>query len=239
MPKLIVQNKELGDSLFQLYEGEVLVGRGEDVQLLLPNVSVSRHHAKFLVQGDEVRVEDLESRNGTAVNGSVAIPKALVSGDEISMGKFSLIFLGDDRSDQFYRGRFVGYMREYQPRQTYTEESTFAMSPVELRRTQEMQALIRDARVVLQSNPAKFWYPESRSLTLGGDGMIPVEGMFTSGVVAEVTWDGKVHKLVKHGRIVTVSVNDQGISEHTLRSGDRIRVGNTRFRYEAPTPESI
>jgi hypothetical protein len=69
--------------------------------------------------------------------------------------------------------------------------------------------------------------------------MIPVEGMFTSGVVAEVTWDGKVHKLVKHGRIVTVSVNDQGISEHTLRSGDRIRVGNTRFRYEAPTPESI
>jgi hypothetical protein len=239
MPKLIVQNKEFGDSLFQLYEGEVLVGRGEDVQLLLPNVSVSRHHAKFIVQGEEVLVEDLESRNGTAVNGAVETRKALVSGDEISMGKFSMIFLGDDRSDQFYRGRFVGYMREYQPRQTYTEESTFAMSPGELKRTQIMQALIRDARVVLQSNPAKFWYPESRSLTMGSNGMIPVDGMFTSGVVAEVVWDGKVHKLVKHGRIVTVSVNDKGISEQVLRAGDRIRVGNTRFRYEAPTPESI
>lgn len=239
MPKLIVQNKELGDSLFQLYEGEVLVGRGEDVQLLLPNVSVSRHHAKLIVQGDEVLVEDLESRNGTAVNGSVATRQALVSGDEISMGKFSMVFLGDDRSDQFHRGRFIGYMREYEPRQTYTEESTFAMSPVELKRTMIMQALIRDARVVLQSNPAKFWYPESRSLTLGGEGMIPVDGMFTSGVVAEVVWDGKVHKLVKHGRIATVSVNEQGVSDHVLRAGDRIRVGKTRFRYEAPSFENI
>ena len=59
MPKLIVQNKELGDSLFQLYEGEIVVGRGEDVALLLPNVSVSRHHAKVIVQGDEVVIEDL------------------------------------------------------------------------------------------------------------------------------------------------------------------------------------
>lgn len=239
MPKLIIQNKELGDSLFQLYEGEIVVGRGEDVALLLPNVSVSRHHAKVIVQGDEVVVEDLESRNGTAVNGEAVTRHVLTSGDEIRMGKFVVVFLGDERSDQFHRGRFVGYMREYQPRQTYTEDSTFAMSPVELKRLQAQQALIRDARLVLQKNPAKFWHPESRSLTLGSDGMIPVEGLFTSGVVAELIWDGNNHKLVKLGRMVKVAVNESGVSEQVLRPGDRIRVGNTRFRYEAPPPESI
>lgn len=238
MPKLIVQNKELGDALFQLYEGEIVVGRGEDVALLLPNVSVSRHHAKVIVQGDEVIIEDLESRNGTSVNGTAVTRQVLSSGDEIRMGKFTLVFLGDERADQFHRGRFVGYMRDYQPRQTYTEDSTFAMSPVELKRLQAQQMLIRDARLVLQSNPAKFWHPEARALTLGGDGMIPVDGMFTSGVVAEVVWDGKAHKLIKHARMVKVSVNDKGISEQVLRAGDRIRVGNSRFRYEAPPPEA-
>jgi len=234
MPKLIVQNKELGDSIFHLYEGETLVGRGEDAQLLLPNVSVSRHHARVVVQGDEVIVKDLDSRNGTAVNGTDVTEQVLESGDEIRMGKFMLIFLGDDRADQFHRGRFVGYMRDYQPRQTYTEDSTFAMSPVELKRMQAQQILIREARLVLQSNPAKFWHPEARTLSMGSEGMIPVEGMFTSGIVAEVVWDGNVHKLIKHGRVVKVTVNEQGITEQALRPGDRIRVGNTRFRYEAP-----
>ncbi len=151
------------------------------------------------------------------------------------MGKFMLIFLGDDRADQFYRGRFIGYMREYQPRQTYTEDSTFAMSPGELRRMQDQQDLIREARLVLSSNPVKFWHPESRSLTIGGDAMITASGLFTNGVVAEILWDGQAHKLVKHGRMAKVCINDQGISEQVLRPGDRVRVGNTRFRYEVPS----
>jgi len=238
MPKLIVQNKEMGDSLFQLHDGEIVVGRGEDVHLLLPNISVSRHHARLHVHGDEVRVEDLDSRNGTLVNGEALSGEPLVSGDEIRVGKFILIFLGDDRADQFHRGRFVGYMREYQPRQNYTEESTFAMSPGELKRMQAQQALIRGARLVLQSNPSNFWYPEAKSLTLGGEGMIPVEGFFTSGVVAELSWNGRAHQLTKHGRMVKVTVNDQSITEQVLRPGDRVRVGSTRFRYEAPPEES-
>ena len=74
---------------------------------------------------------------------------------------------------------------------------------------------------------------------MGGDGMIPIDGLFTSGVVAELVWDGNAHKLIKHGRMVKVTVNDQGVTEQPLRPGDRIRVGNTRFRYEAPSPEEI
>jgi pSer/pThr/pTyr-binding forkhead associated (FHA) protein len=234
MPKLIVENQDLGDSVFALEQGEFLIGRGDDVQLLLPNVSVSRNHARITVAGDEVTVEDLDSRNGTGVNNILVTKQVLSSGDELRLGKFVLIFLGDERSDQFYRGRFVGYLREYSPRQSFTEDSTFAMSPVELRRMQAQQSLIRDARLVLSSNPAQFWHPEARTLTLGGDAMIPVEGMFTSGVIAELKWDGKAHRLIKIGRMVAVSINEQSITDQILRRGDRIKIGNTRFRYEMP-----
>jgi hypothetical protein len=64
--------------------------------------------------------------------------------------------------------------------------------------------------------------------------MIPVEGMFTSGVIAELKWDGKAHRLIKIGRMVAVSINEQSITDQILRRGDRIKIGNTRFRYEMP-----
>ena len=62
--------------------------------------------------------------------------------------------------------------------------------------------------------------------------MVAVEGMFSSGVVADVTWDGKYHVVNKLGRLIKVSVNDESVSNRPLRQGDRVRIGATRFRYE-------
>src|ERR1044071_2006544 len=54
---------------FELADGEFVVGRGADCQLALDDALVSRRHAMFLVNGDELVVEDLGSRNGVRVNG--------------------------------------------------------------------------------------------------------------------------------------------------------------------------
>jgi pSer/pThr/pTyr-binding forkhead associated (FHA) protein len=54
---------------------------------------VSRHHARVVVQGDEARVEDLGSKNGTFIGGAlVTDPRVLNDGDEIRVGPVALTF---------------------------------------------------------------------------------------------------------------------------------------------------
>lgn len=72
--------------------GETLVvGRGNDVDLQLDHESVSRRHALFRVENGQPTVEDLQSSNGTLVNGqAIAGRVRLAIGDRISLGSCEL-----------------------------------------------------------------------------------------------------------------------------------------------------
>lgn len=64
--------------------GEVVIGRANEAHVRLVDGSVSRLHAKLLIAGSDVRVIDLESHNGTRVNGElVRGSRPLSSGDVI------------------------------------------------------------------------------------------------------------------------------------------------------------
>lgn len=61
------------------------IGRGDDCDLQLQNLMVSRRHAELLVSDDGVLVRDLESRNGTFVNGEpVQTVRRLRDGDVVA-----------------------------------------------------------------------------------------------------------------------------------------------------------
>ena len=232
MPRLVILNQAEGFRIFDLEQEKVVVGRGEDADLMLPNISVSRHHAQVLWDGEQCSINDLGSSNGTLVNGQRVESMVLTSGDEILLGKFNLVYMGDGPDDRFYKGRYLEYMARYDAKARTFDDSTFAMSPAQLQQMQDEVNKMRNGRLVLQTNPNRFWHPEDRPLTLGGDAMVVVEGLFSSGVVADVTWDGKHHVLNKLGRMIKVSVNDESVTSRPLRSGDRVRIGSTKFRYE-------
>ena len=72
--------------------GELVIGRGADAALRLGDELVSRAHAQILAVPDGIRIADLGSRHGTAVNGQrLAGPRLLASGDVISIGAALLI----------------------------------------------------------------------------------------------------------------------------------------------------
>jgi DNA-binding winged helix-turn-helix (wHTH) protein len=52
-----------------LYEGENLVGRSPDCNVVLNEPTISRHHAAIFIKGETILVEDRQSTNGTYVNG--------------------------------------------------------------------------------------------------------------------------------------------------------------------------
>ena len=69
------------------------VGRGQDCDLVLPIAEVSRHHALFVREGADFEVRDLESSNGTYVNGERVTRRVLAVGDVVQIEIFEFTFV--------------------------------------------------------------------------------------------------------------------------------------------------
>lgn len=236
MPRFLVNLASTRNQVFELRPGEHLVGREKDAALQLPNPSVSRHHAKIVVDATGVSVQDLESGNGTMVNGKPVTSQRLASRDEVRIGKYTLVFLTDTKADEFYRGRCVKYMPAYEPKVGGDTPSieTYVLSKDAMKALQAQGRLVEDARVVLVRDPNHFWYPEDKKLTFGGTGaQIHPQGWYVWGDVAEIAWDGQRHVLKKLAFWVPVVVNDKPVADpRPLRPGDNVRIAGSTFRYE-------
>ena len=76
-----------------LHRGENVIGRDDGVILWIDDNSVSRRHARIVVEGDEAVLEDLGSKNGTLLRGErVEAPVRLVDEDLITIGPASISF---------------------------------------------------------------------------------------------------------------------------------------------------
>jgi pilus assembly protein CpaF len=82
------------------FEGDQFaVGREEDNELLLDRANVSKHHLRFRRVQGAVEVVDLDSTNGTYVNGRrVVQPRKVRRADRVYVGDFILMLDGDDPS---------------------------------------------------------------------------------------------------------------------------------------------
>ena len=69
MPSLVFLAGPIAGRRFKLGEGEYVIGRRSDCQIFVPDMRVSRQHARLSRQGDSWTLEDLGSNNGTYVNG--------------------------------------------------------------------------------------------------------------------------------------------------------------------------
>ena len=77
----------LGDEEIPLRPGPNGIGRDPRDTVVIRASAVSRHHARLVVTGDSVTIEDLGSKNGTYVGTQrVTSPLELVLGDEILVG---------------------------------------------------------------------------------------------------------------------------------------------------------
>jgi DNA-binding winged helix-turn-helix (wHTH) protein len=82
-----------GKRSFPLFEGENVLGRDPDARVSIDHASVSRHHARILIEDGKAVLADLRSRNGTFVGGRpVNDPTPLKDGAVIGLGPVTLVF---------------------------------------------------------------------------------------------------------------------------------------------------
>jgi DNA-binding winged helix-turn-helix (wHTH) protein len=83
----------LNEQTLPLAEGENIVGRDPRSNVWVDASGVSRRHARIVVTPDHVSIEDLDSSNGTFVQGRrLVAPRALADGEQIELGAATLIF---------------------------------------------------------------------------------------------------------------------------------------------------
>ena len=99
MPKLLIKSESGAKVPHELAEELITVGRGPDNAILIDHPSVSGQHAQLQRVGDIYRLKDLDSTNGTQVNGQRVNETALRFGDRIRFGKIEALF-ESDVSDQ-------------------------------------------------------------------------------------------------------------------------------------------
>ncbi len=104
-PRLLVLSGPLKDSTISLTEGEITIGREASNGIAVVDPSVSRKHCSLSTQDGRFRVRDLDSRNGTLVNGAGVEEQWLQHGDEIAAGDSSFLFLLEEEEPTQAAGR--------------------------------------------------------------------------------------------------------------------------------------
>jgi pSer/pThr/pTyr-binding forkhead associated (FHA) protein len=96
MTKIILKFKETILEEIPVEKELITIGRKPDNDIQIDNLAVSGHHARIFKMEDWFLIEDLNSLNGTFVNGKMVHESPLKNGDEVLIGKHTLKFISTD-----------------------------------------------------------------------------------------------------------------------------------------------
>lgn len=89
---LIVRRGPTVGARFLLDTNSTVAGRHPDADIFLDDVTVSRRHAEIVRTGTVFSIRDLDSLNGTYLDGERTSGGLLVDGAEIQIGKYRMTF---------------------------------------------------------------------------------------------------------------------------------------------------
>ena len=107
MPKMIVSIDGVVIKEVQLTKDRTTLGRRPYNDVVIDNLAISGEHAVFQMTGNDVFIEDLNSTNGTYVNGKAAKKQQLVNGDTVEVGKYKIKFVSEVAADGFEKTMMV------------------------------------------------------------------------------------------------------------------------------------
>ena len=107
MPKMIVSIDGVVIKEVQLTKDRTTLGRRPYNDVVIDNLAISGEHAVFQMAGSDVFIEDLNSTNGTYVNGKAVKKQQLHNGDTVEVGKYKIKFVGEAAAEGFEKTMMV------------------------------------------------------------------------------------------------------------------------------------
>lgn len=204
----------------------ISIGRTKENDIVLENRGVSRRHAVIEFNDSGAVVIDNESLNGIFLNDRRVTEEVLRENDEITIGKYSLIFHSQETeepgSDIGYDGTMILNTKKQKQRiqQDVKDKETV--------RVVGGTALVGEANAEF-----KEFLLEREVTTIGKAQFVHIKarGFFLSGIQAKIVKEGAVYSIVSIGRKGKTRVNGEAVETCLLRNGDLIQVGKSTFRF--------
>ena len=99
MGKLVVSLDNVVIKEFQITKERTTLGRRPYNDIVIDNLAVSGEHAVLTAAQSDVFIEDLNSTNGTYINGKAVKKQLLSNNDVVEVGKYRIKFLAEDAED--------------------------------------------------------------------------------------------------------------------------------------------
>lgn len=107
MPKMIVSIDGVVIKEVQLSKDRTTLGRRPYNDIVIDNLAVSGEHAVLLMNGNEVYLEDLNSTNGTYVNGKAVKKHRLQNADTVEIGKYKIKYVNEAPGASFEKTMII------------------------------------------------------------------------------------------------------------------------------------
>ncbi len=259
MARLIVRGGDRKET-YRLLEETVVIGRTKECTIPVDDVKSSRKHCEVYAKDGSYRVRDLESRNGTQLNGMPIQDEALRAGDVISIGKTTLTFELEDEPGAVAPGPSSATTEEKAPKLEILDLDDEPDTQVSKRRPlldeeEDEPELARPVPSPPAELPAEvhqlMWQVEGgeeQVHVLGQDGAtvgrsrkntisLPDEASISSR-------HAKVHRVAGRWHVEDVgSTNGTKVNRKRiegavpLADGDRLQLGDVRFWFVRQKPE--
>jgi predicted component of type VI protein secretion system len=228
MPKLTLVVERTAQKVYDFDCPIIRVGREMGLEVVIDNAAVSRHQAEIRRQDAQWFVRDLNSGNGTLLNGRRLDGLSPINrGDEISFGKFSLFFdhVPTAPAPQPYARSRTGYAEPGR---------TLVMRPEELAKIRA--AIVEKRRAHLRweagDQDGTFALSDGAVVIGRGDGCdlrvacrVPKRHLHISRV-------GQQYEVRNTSWWYRMRVNDEPTRRTTLRDGDQIEIGGLRLTFK-------
>ena len=99
MGKLVVSLDGVVIKDVQITKDKTTLGRRPYNDIVIDNLAVSGEHAVLQMTGQDVFIEDLNSTNGTYINGKAIKKQQLSNNDTVEIGKYKIKYLVEDNTD--------------------------------------------------------------------------------------------------------------------------------------------
>ena len=107
MPKMIVSIDGVVIKEVQLTKDRTSLGRRPYNDIVIDNLAVSGEHAVLQMSGSEVHVEDLNSTNGTYVNGKAIKKQLLQNSDTVEIGRYKIKYVNEAADAEFEKTMMI------------------------------------------------------------------------------------------------------------------------------------
>jgi len=198
-PVLIAREGQLAGERWPIDEEEFVIGRGAECQIVLPERQVSRYHAKIMRELNRYVLYDLDSKNGTHLNGvHVKGSAPLRDGDEIQIALcVKLLFIGTDATIPLTVEEIVpkGNLELDKQQRSVIIDGKYLDPPLSLAQFRLLETLYDAAGAVVGRVPAPVGEGHGRAVDPDPGTLLPLVGEPDPGVIAGVGEDEVVFRL--------------------------------------------